>query len=177
MEGSGSLPDGAFERFVTSAIAAIITIVFSWRLLAEGQEQLEHTNRPRPPRICHEIASVKEKEKEKEKQPALDIPIDEDIQQVESNNVLASAPKYATLTTDCDRKQEESDSPSWGDYKWEEDMYDTVHTRRNVNDFVVKRSSESSSDEHEMDSDIQLSPIPASHDMLEKLYMNQEYRS
>ena len=177
MEGSGSLPDGAFERFVTSAIAAIITIVFSWRLLAEGQEQLGDTNRPRPPRICHEIASVKEKEKEKEKQPALDIPIDEDIQQVESNNVLASAPKYATLTTDCDRKQEEIDSPSWGDYKWEEDMYDTVHTRRNVNDFVVKRSSESSSDEHEMDSDIQLSPIPASHDMLEKLYMNQEYRS
>jgi hypothetical protein len=92
-------------------------------------------------------------------------PIDEDIQQVESNNVLASAPKYATLTTDCDRKQEEIDSPSWGDYKWEEDMYDTVHTRRNVNDFVVKRSSESSSDEHEMDSDIQLSPIPASHDI------------
>jgi hypothetical protein len=106
LEGSGSLPDGAFERFVTSAIAAIITIVFSWRLLAEGQEQLGDTNRPRPPRICHEIASVKEKEKEKGKQPALDIPIDEDIQQVESNNVLASAPKYATLTTDCDRKHE-----------------------------------------------------------------------
>lgn len=178
MEGSGSLPDGAFERFVTSAIAAIITIVFSWRLLAEGQEQLEGTNRPRPPRIFHEIESEREKEKVKEKQPILDIPIDEDIQQVESNNVLASAPKYATLTTECDRnKQEEIDCPSWGDYKWEEDMYDTVHTRRNVNDFVVKRSSESSSDEHEMDSDIQLSPIPASHDMLEKLYMNQEYRS
>ena len=31
----GSLPpgDGAFERFLTAAIAAIITIMFSWRLL------------------------------------------------------------------------------------------------------------------------------------------------
>ncbi|XP_050394439.1 uncharacterized protein LOC126812215 isoform X2 [Patella vulgata] len=30
--------DGAFERFITAAVAAIITIMFSWRLLAEQSE-------------------------------------------------------------------------------------------------------------------------------------------
>lgn len=35
---SGGAPDGAFERFLTAAIATIITIMFSWRLLAEEEE-------------------------------------------------------------------------------------------------------------------------------------------
>ncbi|XP_052788390.1 uncharacterized protein LOC128223148 [Mya arenaria] len=34
----GAAPDGAFERFLTAAIATIITIMFSWRLLAEEEE-------------------------------------------------------------------------------------------------------------------------------------------
>ncbi|XP_053381365.1 uncharacterized protein LOC123524840 isoform X2 [Mercenaria mercenaria] len=35
---AGGAPDGAFERFLTAAIATIITIMFSWRLLAEEEE-------------------------------------------------------------------------------------------------------------------------------------------
>ncbi|KAL5013022.1 hypothetical protein ScPMuIL_011573 [Solemya velum] len=39
--GPGTIPgaDGAFERFLTAAIATIITIVFSWRLLLEVNEE------------------------------------------------------------------------------------------------------------------------------------------
>lgn len=38
--GPGSIPgaDGAFERFLTAAIATIVTIMFSWRLLMEVNE-------------------------------------------------------------------------------------------------------------------------------------------
>lgn len=192
MEGSGSLPDGAFERFVTSALAAIITIVFSWRLLAEEQRQFEGANRPRPHRPKNEIDF--ERRDKKDKQSTIDIPIDEDSKSTENGNAISSdeidenfistentnlkiSPKYATLDAGNSKKSDDTDSPSWGDYSWEEDMYDTVHTRRKVTDFTPKRSSESSSDEHDTDIDIQLSPIPASHEMLEQLYMNQEYRS
>lgn len=38
---AGAGPDGAFERFLTAAIATIITIMFSWRLLAEMTENSE----------------------------------------------------------------------------------------------------------------------------------------
>lgn len=36
----GAGVDGAFERFLTAAIATIITIMFSWRLLAEEEEAM-----------------------------------------------------------------------------------------------------------------------------------------
>lgn len=43
--GPGAMPggagaDGAFERFLTAAIATIITIMFSWRLLSEEEEAM-----------------------------------------------------------------------------------------------------------------------------------------
>lgn len=176
MEGSGSLPDGAFERFVTSALAAIITIVFSWRLLAEGHEQLEAEGRPRISAICD-----RPKDEDEDEQRIVDIPIDEKVSQVSNSKNLSTPPKYAKLNeaSEIDRCEGE-EVPSWGEYSWEEDMYDSVHTRRTVKDFITKpRNSDSgSSEEADMsESDIQLSPIPASHEMLEKLYMNQEYRS
>ena len=37
MPGGGA-PEGAFERFLTAALATIITIMFSWRLLQEENE-------------------------------------------------------------------------------------------------------------------------------------------
>ncbi|CAG2215675.1 unnamed protein product [Mytilus edulis] len=171
MEGSGSLPDGAFERFVTSALAAIITIVFSWRLLAEGQELTDGDTRPRFPRAIEGVRSPNTDDTEK--QETAEIPIDENISSVE-NSELTCSQKYASL--DSEPKKDDDSTPHGGDYSWEEDMYDTVHTRRNVKDFTLKRTSDSSSSD-EMDPDIQLSPIPASHEMLEKLYMNQEYQS
>lgn len=178
MEGSGSLPDGAFERFVTSALAAIITIVFSWRLLAEGHERLEGEGRPRIP-----IRAIRDKrDEDDDEQNLADIPIDDHVIPSVNSVNLSTPPKYAKLDRDLasSTKTEDGDEPSWGEYSWEEDMYDTVHTRRSLKDFITKpRNSEStSSDEMDMsESDIQLSPIPASHEMLEKLYMNQEYRS
>lgn len=40
--GIGSHTEGAFERFLTAAIATIITIMFSWRLLEEQQDQADN---------------------------------------------------------------------------------------------------------------------------------------
>ncbi|CAI9716896.1 Hypothetical predicted protein [Octopus vulgaris] len=57
MNASGGVPamDGAFERFITAAIATIITIMFSWRLLTDVNEYDSTIPiiSPPPPRLKH----------------------------------------------------------------------------------------------------------------------------
>ncbi|XP_062593094.1 uncharacterized protein LOC134254582, partial [Saccostrea cucullata] len=181
--GLGSHTDGAFERFLTAAIATIITILFSWRLLEEEQNQVDN-GRPQQKFRSKQLTQTDIKpDKNSELDHAKETIVGNSTSQCPTAEVSNSADLVSKCATndgsgpeDYCVSDDEDDSPTWANYSWEEDMYGAVHTRRSARDFIssakaLKDSEKSSPDEYS-----DFSP-PMSSQMLEEMYVNSEYRS
>ena len=161
----GGGADGAFERFLTAAIATIITIMFSWRLLsdeeqaamAQGNAPLTRASigfqssgdrndlnskrqqipeRPRNLQVNTERIDMKNNNEIIEKETTISI----QSQPVPNIGLQATPPRQADdrLINETDDKATDETLTTWDDYRWEEDDDSTevVHTRRSVKDFI-----------------------------------------
>ncbi|KAK3087271.1 hypothetical protein FSP39_003878 [Pinctada imbricata] len=192
MERSGVAPgaDGAFERFLTAAIATIITIMFSWRLLEEEQQREAGGGGPRTNRAllakAHMLennspASVVTSTSEKHDQNTntssnVDIEPSIKVEYARRCNTLPNqtiADDISKPNGDVSTQDDEDgdDDSGWASYSWEDDMYSEIHTRRSVKDFI---SSKSPNGHVVMSDDSGAGPM--SPDMMERMYVNREYR-
>ena len=191
MERSGVAPgaDGAFERFLTAAIATIITIMFSWRLLDE-EAQREGAQQSKSPAMLA-ITSPPTANTDNDQgqnmnatsggdiEPSIksdtvqrcDTKPNQNIADDSSQNVAADSLQPAG--DDC--PSDDEDAPSWGNYSWEEDVYTPIHTRRSAKDFVSSKSTPNGHIKTPGDN-IDPNSMPVSQEMLENLYVNREYR-
>lgn len=178
----GGGADGAFERFLTAAIATIITIMFSWRLLSEeeqaamaqGNSSLSrasigfqsscdrndlnspHKQIPEQPKSTQVNTSdidIKDNNDIIEKETTMSI----HSQPVNSLDLHATPPFPADDSLISETSADET-LTTWDDYKWEEedDNTEVFHTRRSVKDFI--NSSKTKNTTPENDNDSRLTP-------------------
>ncbi|KAJ8301042.1 hypothetical protein KUTeg_022561 [Tegillarca granosa] len=191
--------DGAFERFLTAAIATIITIMFSWRLLAEENENFGDIPPGavgRTPALMYIGSRKRDEDDDKEQNTSIGI---SENKTVESGRPFKDQNGICHFDVDGDEKQPEGvmsglttnsldgdiDEPpdydsSWADYDPDEDMYGEFHTRRSVRDFITTENKDRKKDRYSFsDSDTEVSEniVPTSHEYLEQLYVNKEYSS
>lgn len=183
--GLGSHTEGAFERFLTAAIATIITIMFSWRLLEEQQDQVDN-GRPTKFRPQQIINPTKKPDKNDEcdkhnkaivgnstsVSPSAEVSgisgSDDGTSKLATSE--GSGPEYYCVSDDDD------DSPTWANYSWEDDMYGGIHTRRTARDFISSAKTLKDSDKNSSPENSDIS-LPLSSQLLEEMYVNSEYRS
>lgn len=183
--GLGSHTDGAFERFLTAAIATIVTILFSWRLLEEQHNQVDNGRPKQKFSSKHLTNSAIKPDKHGECDNANERIVGNSTSQSLTAEVPAISNSDVVISErgtndgsgpdDYCVSDDEDDSPTWAEYSWEEDMYGAVHTRRSAKDFIAsaKRLKDDESSSTECND---ISP-PLSSEMLEEMYVNSEYRS
>ncbi|KAL3871483.1 hypothetical protein ACJMK2_039478 [Sinanodonta woodiana] len=158
---SGIGGDGAFERFLTAAIATIITIMFSWRLLEEGNEAEGSQHMSIPPQQAHRKHKSNpdqggnvlgdQETNLGDETPSINGSEVNDSNRIRDNfeNEFVPCSQAKALISshsdlDCfDQQTADTVLPTWDEYRWEDDIDDEgVHSRRTVNDFVTSSESD-----------------------------------
>ena len=186
--GLGTHSDGAFERFLTAAIATIITIMFSWRLLEEQQNQTDNGRPQKVPQPKQLSSSAIKPDKNDEC---------DKVEKTVVGNSTCSGPtaevsgvsnsddgvsKLAASDSSgpedyCVSDEDDENSATWAQYSWEDDMYGGVHTRRTARDFISSAQTLRDRDKNSLTSENSDISPPLSSQMLEEMYVNSEYRS
>ena len=150
---AGGGVDGAFERFLTAAIATIITIMFSWRLLSEEEQAAMAQGSSCPSRASIGFQSSSDRNNLNSQQQQLpertnstqvntsdiDMKDNDDCierettvsihcQPVGSLDLQATPPPIADdnlLNETSEENMSDETLTTWDDYKWEEEMDDT----------------------------------------------------
>ena len=167
----GGGADGAFERFLTAAIATIITIMFSWRLLSdEEQAAMAQGNTPLTGASIGFQSSSDRNDVNTKRQQIPERPKNLQVNtgriNMKDNNEVIEKETTITATSQPVLNADLQSSPSdhaddsfnnntsddnladetlttWDDYRWEEDDDSTevVHTRRSIKDFINRSNT------------------------------------